>query len=198
MIKAITSKQQKVLNYYKSYILMQGHAPTYQEAADEIGVSKSVVYDHVKKLEKNGYLAISKDGAIQVVGESSNIPVLGAVACGDPIEVIEDVEEHIEVPKSMLKGSGAFYALYARGESMINAGISDGDVLLIRKQDRVENGDIGIVVMDGGFSEKATLKRLYLSAKSMILKPENDNLPTQVVKQGEVRGKLVGVIRNYD
>lgn len=197
MVKSISSKQQKVLNFYKDFVSSNGHAPTYQEAADGIGVSKSVVYEHVKKLEKKGYLTVAKDGGVQVVGESSTIPVLGKVACGNPIEVMEDVEEHVDVPRSMLKGTGAFYALYAQGESMIKAGINDGDLLLIRKQDRVDNGDIGVVVMDEGFNEAATLKRLYVSSKAMILKPENDDLPTQVVKQGEVRGKLIGVIRQY-
>lgn len=197
MIKSITSKQQRVLNFYKTFIEEYGHGPTYQEAADGIGVSKSVVFDHVKKLEKKGYLTVAKDGGVQIVGESSKIPVLGRVACGLPIEVIEDVGEHIEVPRSMLKGSGAFYALYARGDSMIKAGINDGDTLLIRKQSAISNGDIGVVVMDDGYSEKATLKRLYLTSKAMILKPENDDLPTQVVTEAEVRGKLIGVLRQY-
>lgn len=199
MIKNLTAKQQKVLSYYAQYIKENGCAPTYQEAANSLEISPSVVFTHVKNLEKKGYLASSsKKRAVQVLSDSQSIPILGQVACGEPITIFEECEDFIDIPKSMLKGSGNFYALQAIGESMINAGIADGDLLIVRKQDDASDGDIAVVAIgDDPNDESATLKKIYHKPNALILKPENDSFPTTVIHNGQIRGKLVGTIRNY-
>ncbi|MDD3120718.1 MAG: transcriptional repressor LexA [Candidatus Gracilibacteria bacterium] len=199
MIKNITSKQQRVLKYYEDYIKKNGFAPTYQQAGNDLELSPSVVFSHIKNLDKKGYLISSgKEKSVQILSDSQNIPLIGDIACGEPISVYEYCNDYIDVPKTMLKGGGSFYGLKAVGRSMINAGINSGDFLIIRKQDDVDNGDIGVVVMGEYIDEeKATLKKVFHNGKELILKPENDSFPVTVIKSGEVRGKLVGVLRNY-
>jgi repressor LexA len=202
MLKSLTTAQQKVFNYYEQYVKDNGHPPTYDEAGSALDVSPSVVYSHIKNLEKKGYLQASskKEGrGVQIFGTTSRLPVVGTVACGEPIQIIETRDEFIDVPKAMLKGSGPFYALYASGYSMINANISDKDTLIIRKQDDVDDGDIAVVALgDTPDDESGTLKRVYKKRKSIMLKPENDNFEPIWVDDCHIRGKLVGVISMED
>jgi len=129
---------------------------------------------------------------------SKVIPLLGVIACGEPITVFEEVDEQMDVPANMIKSGSAHYALRARGNSMINAGIKDGDILVIRKQSDVNDDDIAVVVTGEPPFENATLKRAFHKKEALLLKPENDNLESYVIKRGDVRGKLVGVIRNFN
>lgn len=202
MLRSLTSSQQKVFNYFEKYVKEHSHPPTYEEAGNALDVSPSVIFSHVKNLDKKGYLRASskKEGrGVQIFGTSTRIPVLGTIACGEPIQVSETRDEYIDVPKSMLRGSGPFYALYASGFSMVNAGISDKDTLIIRKQDDVDDSDVAVVVLgDDPDDESATLKRVYKKSKSIMLKPENDNLDPILVDDCKVRGKLVGVISMED
>ncbi|MFA6917869.1 MAG: transcriptional repressor LexA [Candidatus Gracilibacteria bacterium] len=199
MIKNLTAKQQKVLSFYEQHIKEDGCAPTYQEAASFLNVSPSVVFTHVRNLDKKGYLVSSSKGrSVQILSDSQSVPMLGQVACGEPINIFEACDGFIDIPKSMLRGGGNFYALQAVGKSMINAGISDGDLLIVRKQDDASDGDIAVVAIgDDPNDESATLKKIYHKPNALILKPENDAFPTTVIHNGQIRGKLVGTIRNY-
>lgn len=195
MHESLTASQQKVFQYYESFIIRSGRPPTYEEAGKDLDVSPSVVYSHIKTLERKGYLRASskKEGRGVEFGHAQGIPVLGEIACGEPIQVYEETREKIDVPKDMLKGSGPFYALYAKGFSMINAGISDNDILIIRKQDDVDDGDIAVVILgDDAYDETATLKRVFKKESSMLLKPENDEFKSVMVSNCQIRGKLVG------
>lgn len=198
MRDSLTAKQQRVFEYYATFIQDNNRPPTYEEAGQDLEVSPSVVYDHVKKLEDKGYLRSSskKEGrGVQIYGRTQGIPVLGEIACGEPIQVFESPEENINVPGDMLKGSGPFYALNASGFSMKNAGINDKDILIIRKQNDVNDGDIGVVIMgNDSNSESATLKRVYKKGKSLLLKPENDEFESVMADNCEIRGKLIGRI----
>ena len=197
MLRSLTSKQQKVMSYYQKYLDKNGHAPTYQEAADDLGISPSVVHNHVKNLEGLGYMVRQVWSANAHLSTAlQQVPLLGAVACGEPIDVYESVEDYIDVPSSMLRGWENYYALKAQGKSMINAGISDNDVLIIRKQEAVNDGDIAVVVTP---EEEATLKRVFRKPLSIMLKAENDNFPNTVLTDPwvTIRGKLVNVIRQY-
>lgn len=200
MIKKITSKQQRVLSFYQAFIQKNKYPPTYQEAAAGLEVSPSVVFTHIKNLEKRGYLATSSsERSVQITSENVSIPLLGSVACGEPISIYEECSEYIDVPKSFIKsGMGNSYALIASGKSMIKAGIDSGDILIVRQQNDVDDGDIAVVAVgEDAYDEKATLKRVYHHAEKLILAPENDEFPRTIVKNGKIRGKLTGVIRKY-
>lgn len=196
-MQKVTSSQQKILTFYNEFIKENGRTPTYKEASQSLGINSSAIYVHVKNLEKKGL--IDKFGKyISVTADSFNIPLLGSIACGKPISVFESCDEYVEVPKSSFR-EGQFYALRAVGDSMKNAWIKSGDTLVIRQQNDVNDGDIGVVVVgEYADDERATLKRVYHTPKSLILKPENDDFPTQIITEpSQVRGKLVSVIRNY-
>lgn len=199
MLKNLTSSQQRILEFYRSQISEHGHAPSYPEAGKMLGLSPSVVHYHVKHLESAGYLAKSgRARGVQLVGtDTQTVPLLGLVAGGEPITIFEECDEYIEAPATMLKGGGSFFALRVRGMSMKNAGIVDGDIVLIRKQEEVNDGDIAVVAVGEVPFEAATLKRVFHRPSSLLLKPENDDFEPTVVKKGSIRGKLSGVIRSY-
>jgi len=199
MLQNLTAAQQRILAFYRSYIKENGHAPSYPEAGRGLELSPSVVHYHVKHLEKAGYLAKSgRARGVQLVGsDMQTVPLLGLVAGGEPITIFEECDEYVEAPKSMLKEGGSFYALKVRGMSMKNAGIVDGDIVLIRKQEDASDGDIAVVAVGEQPFEAATLKRIFHQPSSLLLKPENDDFEPTVIKKGSVRGKLTGVIRNY-
>ena len=200
MLSNLTNAQQKVFNLYRNHIAHFGHTPSYPEAGRKLNLSPSVIHYHVKQLEKMGYLAKSDRGrSVQLVGsnDTQTIPLLGLVAGGEPITIFEECDEYLDVPISMLRGGGNFYALKVRGDSMKNAGIVDGDTVVIRKQENIENGGIAVVAIGEIPFESATLKRVFKNPKSVVLQPENEDFEAIVTSDASVRGKLVGVLRNY-
>lgn len=172
--------------------------PSIREAAEDLELDVSNVHYHIRNLEKMG-LMVRTGGhrGVRLVSPASKvIPFLGTVACGEPIAIFEEVDENVQVPENMILNGYAHYALRARGDSMINAGIKDGDVLVIRKQEDADDGDIAVVAIGDPAMETATLKTIYHKKDALLLKPENDDLEPYVVRNGEVRGKLVGVVRS--
>lgn len=198
MLESLTTSQQRVFAFYDEFLRKNGRPPTYEEAGRELDVSASVVHGHIKNLEKKGYLRASskKEGRrVEIFGRTQGIPVLGEIACGEPIQVYEEVSENISVPGDMLKGVGPFYALYAKGFSMVNAGVNDKDILIIRKQSDVDDGDIAVVILgEYADQEAGTLKRVFKRNNSMLLKPENDEFESVMVNKCQIRGKLIGRI----
>lgn len=200
MLKNLSAKQQRVLDFYKWYIDEYDYSPTYQQAAAALEISPSVVYSHMMKLEKAGYLFRDSSGWVQLKSNKRTVPVLGRIACGDPIDVFEDNIEEIEVPSSMSKWASNLYVLIASGDSMINARIYDGDYLIIQQQPDVNEWDIAVVITGDKHDEKATLKRVYKKPWSLLLKPENTDFETMLLWQesnAQIRWKLISVIRNY-
>lgn len=199
MIHNLTRKQREVYNFYTTFISENRRVPSYTEAWKMLNLDRTVVYTHVKNLEKKWYL-IATNWDIQInIEEQAKIPLLWYVACWSPISVNEEILGYIDIPKSTMRSWSGFYALRAKWESMKNAWIHDGDILVIRQQTDVDDGDIAVVVL-GEYEddERATLKRVYKSTKSMILKPENDAFePIVVTSSGQIRWKLISVIRNY-
>ncbi len=128
--------------------------------------------------------------------EVMELPVMGRIAAGTPIEAISDITHHIGVPGSMLSGSGAHYALEVRGDSMIEAGINDGDIVVIREQTTADNGDIVVALVEG---QEATLKRFRRMRGMIALEAANPTYETRVLRddQVQVQGRLVGLIRSY-
>lgn len=198
MIKSLSSKQKKVYDYYKAFIKSNEASPTYQQAAEDLNISPSVVHSHIKNLEKIWYLFKDRSGGVQIVNTTARIPVLGSIACGEPISVYENAEEEIDVAPSLLSGGSNFYALIARGESMIDEGISDGDYLIIRQQSDVNDGDIAVVITGESSDEGATLKKVYKKPQALLLQPANPVFEPMIIKNNaSIRGKLVSVMRNY-
>lgn len=196
MKTSITSKQRRVLDYFLEFERQNNDYPTYKVAWDALGLHPSVVHVHVKNLQKKWCLL--RNTIPSVSSKAQSVQLLGTIACWEAIAVFEDLTELIDIPESNLKWGGNFYALKARGQSMINVGIQSWDILLIRQQSDVLDGEIGVVIIwDDEYNEKATLKRVYHSPNALILHPANDDFPTQIVKNGDIRWKLISVIRNY-
>ena len=135
-------------------------------------------------------------GAMDVVASAVELPVMGRIAAGVPIEAISEVSHHIAVPGSMISGRESHYALEVRGDSMINAGINDGDVVVIREQDAAQNGDIVVALVEG---HEATLKYYRRKGAMIALEAANPAYETRVLSESQVKvqGRLVGLIRSY-
>lgn len=199
MASSLSPAQAEVLAYYKRFMSEHGRVPSLREAAKSLSREISNVHYHLKNLEKQGHL-VRTGGyrGVQLVEKQSKIvPLVGTVACGEPITIFEESEEHVQVPENWILNGYAHYALRAKGDSMVQANIGDGDVLLIRQQQDVEDGDIGVVATGEPPFETATLKTIYHTKGALMLVPQNEKLEPYVVKKGEIRGKLVGVIREY-
>lgn len=198
MLWKITYKQQKVLEFYENFIKQNWHYPTYQEASEWLDISPSVVFSHVKNLEKKWYVLIrNEDWAVKVLESTKRIPVLWKVACWQPIDVIEDVSDYIEVSKSMIGSWENFYALEAVGDSMKNIGINTWDILIIRQQSDVNDWEIAVVIDQESDTESATLKRVFHKPWSILLKAENDDFPNILLNKCSIRGKLINIIRKF-
>lgn len=157
------------------------------------------VFFHVKKLKAKWYIEFGENTKhLNIAPTTLRIPIIGKVACGEPIEVVEDIVDYVDIGKDMVKIPWETYGLIAKWNSMKNAGIADGDYLIIRKQDDVWDGEIGVVIDQWDDFEKATLKRVYHTPKSLMLKPENEEFPVTFKIQCEIRGKLVGIVRNIN
>ena len=177
--------------------------PTVREIGAEFEIGPSSVFDHLKALEKKGYLRRGDLGARSLIIEeqgsgedaTQHLPVIGRIAAGSPIEAIEDDLGSIPVNRNLLRGRGGF-ALRVEGASMVEAGIHDGDYVIVRKQDTAENGDIVVAVIDGD----ATLKRFHKEKDTVRLEPANGQMEPIEVKAGgfQIRGKLIGVMRLMD
>jgi repressor LexA len=198
MTSSLSPSQAAILSFYKEFMARHDRAPSIREVATKLKREPSNIHYHLKNLERLGLL-IRTGGyrGVRLVGKLSKvIPLVGVIACGEPITILEEVEENVQIPEDMVLNGYAHYALRAKGNSMIKAGIHDGDVLVIRKQSDVQDGDIAVIATDEPPFEAATLKRAYHKKESLLLKSENDDLEPYVIKKGDVRGKLVGVIRN--
>jgi len=198
MLNKISYKQQRVLEFYENFIKNSSRYPTYQEAATWLDISPSVVFSHVKNLEKKWFVLIrSDDWAVKVIENIKRIPILGKVACWQPIDVMEEINDYIEVSKSMLRGGENFYALEAVWDSMIKIWITTWDILIIRQQADVNDGEIAVVIDQESDTESATLKRVFHKPQSILLKAENNDFPNILLNKCTIRGKLINVIRKF-
>lgn len=197
MVSPLSPAQAEILDCYRMFMRRHGRAPSLGEVAEELDRDRSNVLYHLKNLERMG-LIVRTGGhrGVRLVDKKSGVvPLLGLVACGEPITIFEESDEFVHVPEDMIINGHPHYALRAKGDSMINAGIPDGAILIIRKQSDVHDGDIAVVATGEPPLESATLKRVYHNKRGLLLKPENDSLEPYLIKSGDVRGKLVGVIK---
>ena len=197
----ITAKQQQILDCIKDNIIDKGYPPTVREICDAVGLkSTSSVHAHLETLEKNGYIYRdpTKPRAIEILDESfnlskrefTNVPMIGTIAAGAPLLSVEHIEGYFPIPVEFLPNKQTFI-LNVKGESMINAGIFDGDKILVEQTDYADNGDIVAALID----DSATVKTFYKENGHYRLQPENDFMDPIIVDEVEILGKVRGVFR---
>ena len=202
-MKDLTGKQQNILEYIESYISGQGYPPTIREIGEQFSITAKGAYDHLKAIEKKGYIKCEKNRsrAIELLKTSSgsvplvtagvvNIPLLGRVAAGMPILAEENIEEYLAFPRVMLPEDGVF-ALRVAGDSMKDAGIYDGDIAVIQKQETARDGDIVVALIE----DEATLKYFHREKKRIRLQPANKAYKPIYAVEPAILGKLVGIYR---
>ena len=197
----ITDKQREILEYIKKEILNRGYPPTVRDICEAVNLkSTSSVHSHLETLEKNGYIRRdpTKPRAIEIVDDNfnltrrefANVPLIGQVAAGQPLLAVENIESYFPIPTEFMPNAESFM-LKVKGESMINAGIFDGDNLLVEKCDNVHNGDIVVALID----DSATVKTFYKEDGHIRLQPENDTMDPIIVPDCKIVGKVFGVFR---
>lgn len=191
----LTPNQKKILSFIERYFSKNGFAPSYKEIASKFGLkSDGSVAQYLDVLEEKGYISRG-EGSRQILLNTSNqpsvsIPLLGVIAAGNPIEPIE-IPEPITVPATMVPLNSMCYALRVAGDSMIDDGIADGDLILVKHQNSANNGETVVAITENG----ATLKRFYTANGQIRLEPRNKSLKTIFPKELEIRGKFIGLIR---
>lgn len=200
----ISTKQLEILEYIKAQILQRGFPPAVREICEAVNLkSTSSVHSHLETLEKNGYIRRdpTKPRAIEILDdtfnltrrEMTNVPLVGRVAAGEPILAEQNIENYFPIPVEMLPNSQVFM-LRVQGESMINAGILSGDMVLVQQDHTARNGDMVVALIEDG----ATVKTFYKEADHIRLQPENDNMEPIIVKDVIILGKVIGVFRFFD
>lgn len=199
-------RQKQILDYISQYIQINGTSPTLQEIADAMGLSSlATVHEHLEALAKKGVIR-KFEGAVrglEILDERFSstlqgieLPLIGYIAAGKPIEAIENPLETVTVSPDLVSKVKRCYVLQVKGDSMIEEGIFDGDYVVIQKQEIAENGDIVIALLDNGF---ATLKTFYKDKEKIRLQPANAQMDPIYVnpKELQIQGKVTGVIRKY-
>lgn len=200
----ISPKQQEILDFIKSEILNKGYPPSVRDICEAVHLkSTSSVHAHLATLERNGYIRRdpTKPRAIEIMDENFNmsrrnvvnVPVVGTVAAGTPLLAVENIENYFPIPSEYLPDKKIFM-LKVKGSSMINAGILDGDCVIVAQQSSADNGDIVVALID----DSATVKTFYKENGYFRLQPENDNMDPIIVRGHlDILGKVIGVIRLY-
>ena len=199
----ITKKQMEILECIKQAILDKGYPPTVRELCDMVHLkSTSSIHANLEALERNGYIRRdpSKPRAIEIVDESFymtktdmvNVPLVGQVAAGMPILASQNIETYYPIPAEFMPRETAFM-LKVKGESMINAGILDGDTVLVKQQNTASNGDMVVALID----DSATVKTFYRENGHIRLQPENDSMDPIIVPDCQIIGKVFGVFRFF-
>ena len=199
----ISAKQQQILEFIKEEILKKGYPPAVREICEAVHLkSTSSVHSHLETLEKNGYIRRdpTKPRAIEIVDDSfqmvrremASIPIIGTVAAGQPIFAQQNIEGYFPVPTDVLP-PGETFILNVKGDSMINAGIFEGDQLFIQQCNTARNGDIVVALVD----DSATVKTFYKENGHIRLQPENDTMEPIIVQDCAILGKVFGVFRIY-
>lgn len=199
----ISAKQQQILEFIKDEILKKGYPPAVREICEAVHLkSTSSVHSHLETLEKNGYIRRdpTKPRAIEIVDDSfqmvrremTSIPIVGTVAAGVPIFAQQNIEGYFPVPADIVP-AGESFVLRVKGESMINAGILDGDQIFVQQCNTARNGDIVVALVE----DSATVKTFYKENGYIRLRPENDTMEPIIVQDCVILGKVFGIFRSY-
>jgi repressor LexA len=204
-VKGLTDRQQEIFTYIKRFIEENSYSPAVRDISKNFNITVKAAHDHLKALERKGVIH-SAEGISRstgVVGFSSSptietisIPVLGATAAGTPILAEENREYELSMPTSLIPGKGPYFALHVEGDSMVDAGILDGDLAIIKQTGNANNGEI--VVARVGEDNRVTLKRFYINQNAIELRPENSKYGSLFSKDVTILGKLHMIIRDYE
>lgn len=201
----LSKRQQDILDFIKSEVRQKGYPPSVREIGEAVGLaSSSTVHGHLARLESKGLIRRdpTKPRAIEILdNERSNIPhpnvinvpIVGKVTAGQPITAIENVEEFFPLPENLATSDEQLFMLEIMGESMIEAGILDGDYVIVRQQTSANNGDIVVAMTE---EDEATVKRFFKEADFFRLQPENSTMEPIILKNVSILGKVIGVYRN--
>ena len=198
----LSDKQQQILEFIKRRILDKGYPPAVREICEAVNLrSTSSVHSHLETLERNGYIHRdpTKPRAIEIIDddfnlarrEIINIPVVGTVTAGEPILAVQNIEDYFPMLPDRISNKNTFM-LHVRGESMINAGIFDGDLVIVEQQSTAENGDIVVAMIE----DSATVKTFYKEDGYYRFQPENDSMEPIIVNEVSIIGKVVGLYRS--
>ena len=199
----ISDKQREILEYIKAEILNKGYPPAVREICEAVKLkSTSSVHAHLETLEKNGYIRRdpTTPRAIEIVDENFNltrremvnVPIIGRVAAGEPILAVENIENYFPIPAEFMPNEQTFI-LQVQGESMVNAGILDGDYILVEQQTTANDGDMVVALVD----DSATVKTFYKENGYYRLQPENDFMEPIIVSDVMIMGKVIGTFRFF-
>lgn len=202
-MKGLTDRQEEVLKFISHYLADHEYPPSYQEIADHFGIaSKHGVVRHLEALEKKG--CIKRDGTtargMRIIderylplSESMDIPLIGQVQAGLPVFAAENIEEQVTVPRSLIRAEGRYFALRVKGDSMINAGIMEDDLVVVESTETAAPKQIVVAVI----GEEVTVKRLIVRDGKKVLKAENPNYPDiEPDVEWRIQGRVTGLIRN--
>jgi repressor LexA len=203
----LTGRQREIVDYLSEYVRERGYPPTVREIGEAVGLaSPSTVHAHLANLERAGLLRrdptkpralelIGRDRAAREESKLLSLPLVGDIAAGGPLLAEDNVEDYLEVPE-LLAAGGADFLLRVKGESMVQAGILDGDYVVVRKQQDARNGDIVVALAgEDESADEATVKRLFREDGRVRLQPENDALEPIYAQHVQVLGKVIGVFR---
>jgi repressor LexA len=207
----LTGRQQEIWDFLVEYVDGHGYPPTVREIGEKVGLaSPSTVHAHLANLERAGLLKRdpTKPRALELVGRRApaaerdgahadvhKLPLVGEIAAGGPLLAEDNIEEYLAVPEPLSRG-GAEFLLRVKGESMINAGILDGDIVVVRKQQDARDGDIVVALAgDDETADEATVKRLFRDGNRVRLQPENDAMEPIYADHVQLIGKVIGVFR---
>lgn len=202
MREAQNGKQLDILNFIKKQVSEKGYPPSVREICAGVGLSStSTVHGHLERMEKKGLIKRdkTKTRAIEIIEDSFNkkemlnIPLIGTVTAGVPILAFENIEDMFSIPVGYVKSTKELFMLRIKGESMIEAGILNGDLVIIEKDNSAENGEIVVALIEND----ATLKRFYKEKDHIRLQPENSTMAPIIVTECTILGKLVGLYREY-
>jgi repressor LexA len=202
MTAVIYKRQKEILELITKSINKYGYAPTLTEIAEKLGLSSlATVHEHLATLEKKGFIRRYRGAVrgIEVLDQDNNansieLPIMGFIACGEPLEPYTDPNATLAVSVGVVKSGDKSFVLQAKGDSMIDDGILSGDFVVVKEQQNANNGDIVVAVLKNGF---ATLKRYYQEIDRIRLQPANSTMSPMYVTDVTIRGKVVAVIRQF-
>jgi len=203
-MKDLTQKQKQILEFITNFVKEKNYPPSIREIADHFQITPKGAYDHLKAIEKKGFIKTEKNRsrAIELVKTNTDvdfdmikIPLVGRVAAGAPILAEENIEEYLTFPRSMIPANSErdIFALRVTGDSMIDAKINDGDIAIIKKTSTAENGDIVVALID----DEATLKYFFKEKDHIRLEPANAKYKPIITKNAIIIGKLIGLYRRF-
>lgn len=203
MMAKLSKRQQQILDFIKQEVRTKGYPPSVREIGEAVGLaSSSTVHGHLARLESKGFIRRdpTKPRAIEILDEYEsipktnvvNVPIVGKVTAGQPITAIENIEEYFPLPERFVSPDDQVFMLQIVGESMIEAGILDGDYVIVRQQQTANNGDIVVAMTE---DHEATVKRFFKEKDHIRLQPENSSMEPIIVQNATILGKVIGVYR---